>query len=71
MPRGQAGDGFRYRSTHPTHNPASIPRKLQPHLPVTGGIVYESNGVITIPEENGLGATIDEKWLNKLEKVIV
>lgn len=39
--------------------------------PVTGGIVYESNGVITIPEVNGLGATIDEKWLNKLEKVVV
>jgi L-alanine-DL-glutamate epimerase-like enolase superfamily enzyme len=36
--------------------------------PVTGGIVYGSNGVITITETPGLGASISEDWLNKLER---
>lgn len=39
--------------------------------PVTGGIIYEKNGVIKVPEVNGLGATIDESRLKKLENVIV
>jgi L-alanine-DL-glutamate epimerase-like enolase superfamily enzyme len=38
--------------------------------PVTGGIVYEKNGVIKVPEVAGLGATIDDVWLNKMEKFI-
>jgi L-alanine-DL-glutamate epimerase-like enolase superfamily enzyme len=37
--------------------------------PVTGGIVYEKNGVIKVPESPGLGATIEEDWLNKFERV--
>lgn len=39
--------------------------------PVSGGIVYEKNGVVKVPEVAGLGAKIDENWLNRLEKVIV
>ena len=39
--------------------------------PVDGGIIYGKNGVITVPESPGLGAALQEKWLNKLEKVII
>jgi L-Ala-D/L-Glu epimerase len=39
--------------------------------PVTGGIVYEKNGVITVPEEAGLGATIDPSTLSGFTSVIV
>ncbi len=39
--------------------------------PVTGGIVYEKNGVVKVPETIGLGATIDEGWLGKMEKVVI
>ncbi len=39
--------------------------------PVTGGIVYEKNGVVRVPETNGLGATIDQNWLNKMAQVSI
>jgi L-Ala-D/L-Glu epimerase len=39
--------------------------------PVSGGIVYEKNGVVKVPETVGLGATIDESWLKKLESVSI
>jgi L-alanine-DL-glutamate epimerase-like enolase superfamily enzyme len=39
--------------------------------PVTGGIVYEKNGVVKVPEVIGLGATIEENWLRKMEKVLI
>ena len=39
--------------------------------PVTGGIQYKANGVVEVPEVNGLGATVDEGWLRKMEKVII
>jgi L-Ala-D/L-Glu epimerase len=39
--------------------------------PVSGGIVYEKNGVVKVPDTAGLGATIDEEWLGKMEKVVV
>lgn len=39
--------------------------------PVTGGIVYEKNGVVKVPETIGLGAMIDEGWLGKMEKVVI
>jgi L-alanine-DL-glutamate epimerase-like enolase superfamily enzyme len=35
--------------------------------PVTGGIIYEKNGVVKVPETFGLGATVDEDWLKKME----
>jgi L-alanine-DL-glutamate epimerase-like enolase superfamily enzyme len=37
--------------------------------PVSGGIVYEKNGVVTVPDTPGLGATIDSTWLAKMEQV--
>jgi len=37
--------------------------------PVTGGIIYEKNGVIKVPETPGLGATIDDKILSRFESV--
>ena len=39
--------------------------------PVTGGIVYEKNGVVKVPETIGLGATVEENWLKKMEKVVI
>jgi L-alanine-DL-glutamate epimerase-like enolase superfamily enzyme len=39
--------------------------------PVSGGIVYKENGVIDVPDRAGLGAVVDEKWLRKMEKVII
>ncbi|MET0464019.1 MAG: dipeptide epimerase [Chitinophagaceae bacterium] len=39
--------------------------------PVSGGIVYERNGVVIVPEVAGLGATISESWLGRMQKIIV
>jgi L-Ala-D/L-Glu epimerase len=39
--------------------------------PVSGGIVYEKNGVVKVPEVIGLGARVEEEWLKKFEKIIV
>lgn len=39
--------------------------------PVSGGIIYEKNGVVKVPETIGLGASIDEAWLKKMEKVVI
>jgi L-alanine-DL-glutamate epimerase-like enolase superfamily enzyme len=39
--------------------------------PVSGGIVYEKNGVIKVPETPGLGASIETDWLNKLENIAI
>jgi L-alanine-DL-glutamate epimerase-like enolase superfamily enzyme len=39
--------------------------------PVTGGIVYENNGVVKVPETPGLGATIDEARLATMEQVMI
>jgi L-alanine-DL-glutamate epimerase-like enolase superfamily enzyme len=39
--------------------------------PVTGGIMYEKNGVVKVPETIGLGATVHDKWLLKMEKIII
>jgi L-Ala-D/L-Glu epimerase len=39
--------------------------------PVTGGIVYEKKGVVKVPETIGLGATVEENWLRKMEKIVI
>ncbi|MCX6316436.1 MAG: dipeptide epimerase [Bacteroidetes bacterium] len=39
--------------------------------PVTGGIRYEKNGVVTVPEVPGLGAIISEDRLKKMQSIIV
>jgi L-Ala-D/L-Glu epimerase len=39
--------------------------------PVTGGIVYGENGLVSVPEEAGLGARVDEGFLSNLPSVII
>lgn len=39
--------------------------------PVIGGIQYKENGVIEVPDVPGLGAVIDDAWLQNGEKVII
>jgi L-alanine-DL-glutamate epimerase-like enolase superfamily enzyme len=38
---------------------------------VTDGLTYHANGVMKVPDAPGLGATIDETRLNKMEKVTI
>ena len=38
--------------------------------PVIGGVMYEANGVVKVPEVAGLGAGIEKSWLEKMEKII-
>jgi L-alanine-DL-glutamate epimerase-like enolase superfamily enzyme len=38
---------------------------------VSGGIVYEKNGVVHVPEAPGLGATVEDKLLNRFESVSI
>lgn len=39
--------------------------------PVIDGISYDNRGVITVPEKIGLGASIDEQYLQRLTKAII
>ncbi|VBB47557.1 putative Mandelate racemase/muconate lactonizing enzyme family; chloromuconate cycloisomerase [uncultured Paludibacter sp.] len=39
--------------------------------PVVGGISYGANGKVTVPETPGLGAKMDDGYLNSLEKVTI
>lgn len=39
--------------------------------PVTGGIEYKENGVVEVPETPGLGATISEEWLKKMDRIVI
>lgn len=39
--------------------------------PVSGGIVYEKNGVVKVPEVAGLGAMVEKNWLKKLEGIVL
>lgn len=39
--------------------------------PVSGGITYDSKGVVTVPGQPGLGAKIEAGYLKKLNKVIL
>jgi L-alanine-DL-glutamate epimerase-like enolase superfamily enzyme len=39
--------------------------------PITGGIQYKKNGVIEVPEVAGLGASVDQEWLDRLENARV
>ena len=39
--------------------------------PVDGGIIYEKNGVIKLPDAIGLGATIKPEWLQRMERVVI
>jgi L-alanine-DL-glutamate epimerase-like enolase superfamily enzyme len=39
--------------------------------PVTGGIEYQSNGVIKVPDSIGLGASVSESILNSLQGTVI
>jgi hypothetical protein len=39
--------------------------------PVIGGICYDAQGVISVPETVGLGATVNEEYLKGLKKSII
>ena len=39
--------------------------------PVSGGLTYHENGVVKVPETPGLGAWVEESYLEKLEKMII
>jgi hypothetical protein len=38
---------------------------------VLGGIAYKEGGVIDVPDVPGLGAVIDEHWLQHAEKAVM
>ncbi len=39
--------------------------------PVSGGVIYGKNGEVTVPDNPGLGASIDIAWLNKMTRVSI
>jgi L-Ala-D/L-Glu epimerase / N-acetyl-D-glutamate racemase len=39
--------------------------------PVSGGMTYHENGAVRVPETPGLGASIDEEYLTRLEHIIL
>ncbi len=39
--------------------------------PVTGGIQYKDGGVVEVPDTPGLGATVSENWLGRMEKFVI
>ena len=39
--------------------------------PVSGGIIYEKNGIVKVPEVAGLGAKIEESRLKKMEGIVI
>jgi L-alanine-DL-glutamate epimerase-like enolase superfamily enzyme len=39
--------------------------------PVIGGILYKEKGVIEVSDAPGLGAAIDQSYLDKAEKVVI
>ena len=39
--------------------------------PVSGGIIYQPNGIIKVPDTTGLGAWIEKEQLEQLEKMII
>jgi len=38
---------------------------------VTGGLTYHENGIMKVPDTPGLGASIEQSYLDKLEKVVI
>ena len=61
---------FSYASDLIVHFDFDTPLMLSQD-PVIGGMKYEANGIITIDDPPGLGATIDADYLSSLEKVII
>ena len=61
---------FAYASDLIVHFDFDTPLMLSQD-PVMGGMKYEANGVITIDDSSGLGAKMDNAYLDTLEKVII
>ena len=61
---------FAYASDLIVHFDFDTPLMLSQD-PVTGGMKYEENGVITITDEPGIGAKVDEEFLSSLEKKLI
>jgi L-Ala-D/L-Glu epimerase len=39
--------------------------------PVTGGVIYQPNGIVEVPDLPGLGASIGNERLDKMEKLLI
>ncbi len=44
---------------------------MMEHDPVTGGIEYGGGGLVTVPEKPGLGAAVDDSYLEQLSCVVI
>lgn len=61
---------FAYSSDLIVHYDLDTPLMLKED-PVVGGMIFKENGVVEIDEAIGLGASIDEAFLNKCESIII
>ncbi len=61
---------FAYSSDLIVHYDLDTPLMLKED-PVVGGMIFKENGVVEIDEAIGLGASIDEAFLNKCESVVI
>lgn len=61
---------FAYSSDLIVHYDLDTPLLLKED-PVVGGMVFKENGIVEIDEAIGIGARIDESYLNKGEKVVI
>jgi L-alanine-DL-glutamate epimerase-like enolase superfamily enzyme len=61
---------FAYASDLIVHFDFDTPLMLSED-PVVGGMKYEANGVITIDDSPGLGATVDEKYLKTWQHISI
>jgi o-succinylbenzoate synthase len=61
---------FAYSSDWIVHYDLDTPLLLKED-PVVGGMVFKENGIVEIDEAIGIGARIDESYLEKSEKVVL
>ena len=61
---------FAYSSDLIVHYDLDTPLLLKED-PVAGGMVFKENGIVEIDEAMGIGAKIDERYLEKCEKVVI
>ena len=61
---------FAYSSDLIVHFDLDTPLLLKED-PVVGGIVFKENGIVEIDESFGIGARIEEAYLEKCEKVVI
>jgi L-Ala-D/L-Glu epimerase len=61
---------FAYSSDLIVHYDLDTPLLLKED-PVVGGMVFKENGIVEIDDAPGIGARIDERYLEKCEKVVI